>query len=372
MPSLRRTLDHVLGVPLLQVARLFTSRKGEPPRDPLRHVLVIKLAAVGDTVLMVPLLRALRAALPYAQIDWLVSRTNLELAETVPYVNRLWLLDSFAPVALYKLLRTLRAVGYDAVLDLEQWAKGTPLLAWSTGAPHLLGFKTPGQYRDALFSESYVKRYDRHELDEFFGLTSLLAPIESDHRLELWVTDAGIKNLQDGAPTFDWITDRLLVLLHPGCGSDGRPREWPVSHYAEIARWLRATRKADILVSGGPEDRRVANALATAVPGAVNLCGRLNWQGTVALASRVGLVVSGNTGIMHIASAFQIPQIALHGPTNPSVWGPLNPKAVVIKSSCPQCPCLKLGFEYHTNDQSCMERISVTEVQAAINRLLPS
>jgi ADP-heptose:LPS heptosyltransferase len=90
----------------------------------------------------------------------------------------------------------------------------------------------------------------------------------------------------------------------------------------------------------------------------------------IALLSLAHLVVSGNNGVMHIAAALQKPQVALHGPTNSRKWGPLNPKAVVIRSSCPDCPCLDLGFEYHRTDGFCMEQISVEEVFQAAKKLM--
>jgi heptosyltransferase-2 len=65
---------------------------------------------------------------------------------------------------------------------------------------------------------------------------------------------------------------------------------------------------------------------------------------------------------MHLAAAIGIPQIALHGPTNSVQWGPLNSNAVVIRTSCPECPCLDLGSEYHRTDGYCMAQISVDEV----------
>jgi ADP-heptose:LPS heptosyltransferase len=82
------------------------------------------------------------------------------------------------------------------------------------------------------------------------------------------------------------------------------------------------------------------------------------------------MVVSGNTGVMHMAAALRKKQIAIHGPTNPIIWGPLNPHSKIVMSPCPNCPCLKLGFEYHTKDQSCMRKIDVEQVKNAFIELM--
>jgi ADP-heptose:LPS heptosyltransferase len=85
---------------------------------------------------------------------------------------------------------------------------------------------------------------------------------------------------------------------------------------------------------------------------------------------RAALVVSGNTGVMHAAAAFGTKQVALHGPTNATLWGPVNKNAVIVKTSCPRCPCLRLGFEYHRNNGGCMELIGTESVKAAAESLL--
>jgi ADP-heptose:LPS heptosyltransferase len=73
---------------------------------------------------------------------------------------------------------------------------------------------------------------------------------------------------------------------------------------------------------------------------------------------------------MHVAAGLKKKQVVLNGPTNSQIWGPLNPNARLIQSSCPQCPCLKLGFEYHTYDGSCMKKIEIEEVKSTILSLI--
>lgn len=368
MGQIKRTLDHLLGIPALRL--LSSIRSSEEPHNAPKlpkRLLIIKLAAMGDTILLIPVLRALRQALPNTQIDWLISRTNKDLATTVPYVNQIHVLDSFGPLSLMALSSKLKASHYDCVIDFEQWAKGTAILAWLTKAPIRIGYKTQGQERDRLFTRSLEKTYDKHELDDFFALAELLVPLSKDKTLELWETDAGRKSLESAAPSLISSGTKKRVLLHPGCGEGGKPREWPIERYKELAHWLQKTYNAEIIISGGPDDRSVADELSAGISGAHHIAGRVSWQGMVSLMTHVDYVVSGNTGVMHLAAAMKRPQVALHGPTNVAIWGPLNEKAVVLRTSCPDCPCLRLGFEYHRLDQSCMARIPLKEVQDAIH-----
>ena len=164
---------------------------------------------------------------------------------------------------------------------------------------------------------------------------------------------------------------QLRVLIHPGCGADGLPREWPLARYAELAEWLLTTHNAQILISGGPEEKHKTAELTRRLKGeAIDVGGKLSWNGVISLVNLVDLVISGNTGVMHIAAALRKKQVALHGPTDPLLWGPINPNAIVIQSSCPVCPSLRLGFEYHRKNQSCMALIGAEEVKAAVTRIL--
>jgi len=369
--SLKRRLDFLFGVPALWGLSFFAKRRSLPDKMPER-ILVIKLAAAGDAVLLIPVLRSLRQALPKAAIDWLASPVNQSIASSVPYVERVISLADFKISSIRSLIARLRERRYDLVIDFEQWARGTALLSWLTNAPERIGFKTPGQYKEFLFTRFVLKRYDRHEVDEFFGLVSSLIPVQADPRLELWETPLGLEEIKKMAPGILETRspgEGWRVLLHPGCGRDGTPREWPLARYVELGRWLQERRRTTLFLSGGPEEAEKVSELARALPGSVNLAGRLSWFGMISLVKRMDLVVSGNTGVMHVAAAWQRPQVALHGPTHALLWGPLNPWAKIVQSPCPRCPSLKLGFEYHRADQSCMEKIPLQKVIDAIESL---
>jgi len=100
----------------------------------------------------------------------------------------------------------------------------------------------------------------------------------------------------------------------------------------------------------------------------INFCGITNLYETIEIIKRASFFISGNTGTMHIASVFDIPFIALHGPTNPIRFGPLNEKGIVIKSNMECAPCLHLGFEYSCKEYKCMASIKPDEVINSIKK----
>lgn len=369
--SLNRKLDFMLGVPLVKGASIFSPKRRivETPKN----ILIIKLAAAGDTVLLGAVLKSFRQAHPHASIDWLVSPINYPIAKLFPVADRL-IVWTGGMAGLFSLVWKICSNRYDAVCDVDQWARGTALLAFLSGAPIRVGFRTEGQYRDGLFTDIFEKRYDQHEIFDFYGLLERLGPLARTTDLTIPVTEAGEAECMLQAPfLFDARRGGLRVLVHPGCGADGGPREWPIGNYGVLSHWLIKRYNAQIVLTSGPEERKKTLQLNRLLDGAAqDVGGKMSWEGLIALVFHADLVISGNTGVMHIAAALKKKQVALHGPTNPLLWGPMNERAKVVQTRCPKCPCLKLGFEYHAADQSCMAQIDVEDVKTAVSGLVDS
>src|SRR5262249_19802481 len=156
--SLKRHVDFLIGVPLVRLFAL-AQRERRAPAE-FQKILIIKLAAVGDTVLLNHVLAVFHRAHPSIEIHWLVSPINRALAQLSPVVDRFWVWEGGVG-ALPSLIKIFREQYYDAVIDLEQWSRGTALLSYLSDAPVRLGFDTPGQHRAALFTRSYPKKFNQ-------------------------------------------------------------------------------------------------------------------------------------------------------------------------------------------------------------------
>ncbi len=152
-------------------------------------------------------------------------------------------------------------------------------------------------------------------------------------------------------------------------------KEWPGENWAIIIDFL-LTRKYEIFFTGSGSDRKSIDALLLMFknnPRLYNVAGKYSIKETAILIKSSRLVISVNTGIMHLASVLRCNLIALHGPTDPRRWGPLNENSRSIKSNYPEAPCLNLGFEYKCNDRTgeCMKRITpemvISEIEKMIN-----
>lgn len=371
-----RLLDRLAGVPLVWLlglsARLFPARG---PAGPPRRILVFKLAAIGDAVVIVPLLRALRRAYPQAHIAFVASGLNAEVLRACPYVDRVFRLDLkdvFArPWRLLHFVRGLRAYAPDVAIDAEQWLRLTALLAWAAGAPRRVGFRTGGHARHHLFTDVVEHRPGRHEVEAFLDLGKALGIEATDRHLELFLDEPARQEAEAVLARLGLAGRRPLVLFHSGCGGNEPRRQWAPERFAELGDRLAARYGAAIAVTGDPGERPLAEAVAARMrePAAI-AAGETSIMGLAALIARADLVVCGNTGAMHLAAAAGVPVVAMHGPNDPAQWGPWSDRAAVVSLGLSCSPCLYLGHEFGCKPAPCMGDMTVDQVWAATQQLL--
>jgi heptosyltransferase-3 len=360
-------VDLIIGTAIILIVRCFRRRnRNELPEKPKR-ILVIKLAALGDTLLLIPSLRALRKTFSDACITYVGTIINEQLTRLFPqYIDEFMQFEVYQslkhPLYLIRFIKALRRSAPDIVFDFEQWSFITPILAAMSGARFTTGFKIPRRFRHLLYSHAYERLPNVHELQNFMQLLLIYGLQKHPADLELPVNGSDVNIIRKTLSDNGWEPNRRIIVIHPGCGEHGFPREWPLESYHRLCAGLQKNKTLFFIFTGYGTEKRLTNALTSSFPDNSVQLTELHLPAMIALLSIADLVISGNNGIMHFAAALQKPQVALHGPTNSVKWGPLNPNAVVIRSSCPGCPCLDLGFEYHRTDGFCMAQITVEEV----------
>ncbi len=383
-----RKIDYYLGVPLVLMAGLFcrlldlVTRPARKPLSPGDRILVVKLSALGDTLLLLPLLKTLHQKVgKEGRLVMLATSINRAAVEKTPYVDEVFFLDFGLflknPLAFWRFLRRLRAFKPSLSLDFDQWLRISPLLCFLSGAPRRLGFKTPGQYRHFLYSQTSPNGKGSHEAEQFASLAALAGVEPSTiENFNGFLEKEGLYRGNQPVPPRKEGTFR--VHFHPGCGASGWQREWPVESYSQLARELGRSLDIQISLTGsGPREEGLAGEILKLSGGAIeNRCGQLSLPDLADLLRQMDLVVCGNTGIMHLAVGLGRPLVALHGPTDPAKWGP-QPSAEgsetrVVRSDLLCSPCLNLGFEYGCPFRSCMESIEVETVLKECLRLLKS
>ena len=299
--------------------------------DP-RRILVLNVAGLGDFVMGTPALRALRQRFPLAQVWILIIPEVRALGERCPYVDAVRTLDlrsSRSALAwalgskrgeLRRLIRELRDMHFDLAVNLYRVATrggGVRMAAFlrALGASRTVGRYSAG--RGVGFD--LVSMTEGHESDAQLGVARLIGAPPASEFPELWVTaeDRAICHsllLRYGISATD-----PVVCLHAG---SARPEAcWPAERFAAVGRRLAET-GARVVLFGVAGHRALCTRIANAIPGAISLAGETSLPVLAALLQRCVLLVTNDSGPMHMAAALGTPLVAPFGPASPDHTGP--------------------------------------------------
>lgn len=390
-----RWLDRYAGIPLSACAACVrrvtracrrcppgAGRTGLPPRHvgdagEVRHVGLICLGAIGDLLLLSALVNGVRARLPRATLELVVSYSNAGAAPLLHGVDRV---SAFDVREVLDILRHVRSQRYDLLLDSSQWARLGSIVTSLSGAGLTVGFATAGQYRGLGYDIAVSHRADRHEVENFLALGRAVFPgLEGEPRLHL-PEDLSACAPKGGKPGDDgWRQEleneagrpRAFLHMWPS-GVQRQLKEWPAGNWATLAREL-ARRGYSIWFTGSaPDAGRNTDFLRAHMAGEAHvhsLAGRVTLSELACLLRDAAAVVSVNTGIMHLAALVGAPTVGLHGATNPRRWGPVGPRAESLLPRAGQCAYLNLGFEYPRGAAPSLVHLPVEDVLAALDRV---
>ncbi len=342
-----------------------------PPRS---RILVTRTDRIGDLVLSTPVFRALRDAFPGAFIAALVAQENRLLAEGHSALDQVLVLDKRGRHKSWHgvraLARELRALRFDCAIHLHPTAR-VHWLTFLAGIPVRIGYARkmgrvllthalPERKREGLESEA---RYN-FDLLKPLGLEVpespvLEVPLHEESRLKL---ERELAGALDG---------RAYAVYHPGASCPSK--RWPADRFAQVADRVAARYGLlPVLIGDRSSVMEVSLMRSGLQARAVDLCGRLDLGMSAWLLSRASLVVSNDSGPVHMASAFNRPIVSIFGRTRPGLtwtrWGPLNPASRVahVDVGCIECLAhrCQIGF-------LCLQALSVGQVLAHVEALAP-
>jgi len=376
----KKRLDALVGVPLAALRgawrAAFGSRRAPP--DEARHVVVAKLWGIGNLAMVLPLVGALRRRHPRARITFLTLERNRPLLAGQPGIDALVTLRDhglFAPLRdLLRAMRALRRDPVDLFLDCEQFLRAAGLVAWGAGARCVAGFDTPHQRRAPLYDVTAPCRGDRHMalgFAELFRAAGVATDGVASH--EIAIEPAAARAV---AARFAATLPRPWVVLHPGSGDNFPGRRWPLERFAALGRQIDATFGGTLFLTGADAERpllaELEEALATDGVASRSLAGALELPQLVAFLARADLVVSNDTGPVHLAAAVRTPVVAFYGPNSPHLYGPLGDDHRPLYRPLPCSPCLtnQNGKSSRCTLPLCIRGIAVDEAWSAAHELL--
>lgn len=359
-----RWLDLWFGTAALNLLATFRRRR-PPPKGVPRRIGVMCSPALGDTLLFSGALQDLRAALPGAEITHVCMRQNAAAAEIISGADRRLLIQLTRP---RETIRDLRDQRFDVFVDFTSWQRLTAFYTLAAGAHYTVGFRTAGQRRSRGFDRTVEHRDDRHETGNFRAL--LLGsglPVTWGPAHDPAVAISGNADLPFAA-------EKDMVALHLwASGQRAHLREWPEERWIELAGRM-AGEDTLFLVTGAPSDRPrmdlFVERMRAAGHRAESFVSPDGFRTLAGLLQRCRLVVSVNTGVMHLAAIAGARTVGINGPNRNGRWGPIGPRAVGVEAPGEGCGFLHLGFNFDGNPEDCMERITVDAVAHACDTLL--
>lgn len=357
--------------------RLFGRRGGED-RAGLRcrrveRVLAVRLDHVGDFVLVMPALRALRETFPKARLSVLVGGWARELAEGQPYIDDVISFDApwFARGKarwkglweLWRLIWRLRRRGFDLGVEFRGDLRNNFLL-WIGGVKVRLGYGVAGGGFFLTHEARYVP--GRHEAEQNLSLIRALGWQKSDDGAWLWVADEERRFAEALWAEIGVAPGQAVLAIHPGAGVPWK--RWPLDRFAEVARWAVDGFGAKVVVLGSAAEARLGRAVCEATGGchAVDLTGRITLRQLAAILQRCRVFLGNDSAPAQLAGAVSVPAVVIFSGLNEvRRWRPLGRRVVALQHADGCDSCWRRGF----CAGRCLDAVSAEEVKQAIERL---
>jgi lipopolysaccharide heptosyltransferase I len=328
------------------------------------NILIVRLGALGDIIHAVPAAAGLRHAFPDARIDWLVEARHRPMVDLVSVIDRSVVLERPSITGWFDVVRRMREGRYDVAIDFQGLMKSA-VLARASGASRVIGFsiwhvreKGARPFYSEIHRDTPAERAD-HIVRQNLALLGNLGVNDTTIRFPFAdVQSRALEEIQ-AAPG----GQQPFALINPGAAWPNK--RWPPDRFGEVAAFLREVRGLPSFVLWGPGEEGLAGAVVETSGGAARVAPPTRLADLLALCRAASLMVSGDTGPLHIAAAVGTPTVSLFGPTDPQRNGPWSADDVTV-SRYGTCGC---HYERRCKKAEwCLESIGVPEVTAAVQQ----
>jgi ADP-heptose:LPS heptosyltransferase len=346
-------MDSLIGKP---IAHLLSSPVYRPDFQ-VRSILIIRPGGIGDALLLAPAINLLKGNYSDASITILAEKRNAGAFSLIPAVDKLFLYDRGTD------LIHLICSRYDLVIDTEQWHRMSAVIARLVPSFMKIGFATNERRR--LFTHSVPYSHSVYEAQSFFDLLEPIGIKEtfdpSSHFLSIPET-AG-REIEQFSKS---LQSPYVAIFH---GASVKERRWNVAKFRALVNRLADSGISSVII-GGEEDKLSGDELVSGT-NALNLSGKTSIAGTAALIAGSRLLVSADSGVLHIGVGLGVPTVSLFGAGIADKWAPEGERHKVINRNLPCSPCTTFGTTPGCSyDLRCLEEIDIEEVSEAVAALL--
>ncbi|MCM8764297.1 MAG: glycosyltransferase family 9 protein [Candidatus Omnitrophica bacterium] len=319
----------------------------------IKNILIIGLSSIGDNLLISPSIRRIKYCCENSSIDFVVGPRAVAFAEKNPLFSHIYIWDK--KTGAKTLIKMLENKKYDIIVDFRN---------------SLLPFFLNAEYRVTFFvRELFSRKFSTHEservlkfIEPYFGKSESVELYFPLYHAEI---DEHKKAFERTGISLD--SDNFIV-LNPGAAFE--KKRWNKDRFAEVARTIILKYGVKVIIVGSSDEFGLVEEIIAKIRDekALNLAGKISFRQLACLLSRSMLLITNDTGTMHLACAMKCPVIAIFGPGNPLRYGPIATKSIVLHTERKCFPCrLEARCD---KDFVCMNDVAVQDVISAVEKFL--
>lgn len=394
-------IDRLIGVPVcffLAIFQLIESLVGfkETSVKDIEKVLIIKFLGIGSISLAIPTISALKSDFPQAKIYFLTFESNKEVLEILNSTYKNFFISTNSPfsflISTIKTIIQIRKEKIDLVLDLEFFAKFPLILSFFAGIRKKAGFNLGSEWwRKYLLDFHGFYNHYYHVKDIFLSLAYLVKHKDPYYRtFDRYQKEYTLPILPLNYKILQKVTEKLrkvgvkdnkeIIVINPNSGPELAPhlKRWPPEHFAQlIERINRKYSNLSIVLIGSKSEKLYVQSIIdktnnTNVNTVINFAGETTLIELLGVLSMSNIFISVDSGPMHLASLIRIPTIGLFGAETPTLYAPLNERAIVLCKNLYSVPMFTVynGKQSNLTENIPLQLISVDEVYENVEKFL--
>jgi len=305
-----------------------------------KQILIIRLSSIGDILLSTPFIRQTRIAFPEAQIDFVVKKRFVELVQYNPHLNHIYSFDeALGFKGLLELRKTIQQKNYDYVLDLHNNLRSR-LLTFGQRAKVFRMKKDKIKRALLVYFKINLFKEVVPIAEKYLRVGQALGIKDDQQGLELCWKDGQIKRLQKKLSS--QLLKKPFIALAPGAGF--KTKQWPIEYFRSLVQKIENSNKFNVVLLGNLQEREQFRPLEISQI-VFNLAGKLSLLESAIVLNRARILVSNDSGLMHMATAVKTPVLAIFGSTVKELgFFPYRSKSMVLENNNLWCrPCSHIG-----------------------------
>lgn len=334
-------------------------------KNEIKKILVINLAFIGDVILATPVVRALKSEYQDAKITMLTVPLTVPIAEMNPYVDDVMMYDKKGEhrgiMGMLRIIDKIKKEKFDMAVCINFAVRGA-MVAWAAGIKYRIGYDAQHAGWFLTHIASSIREGTQHETTNHLNVLKSIDITTEDTSLIFRLEDKAEKIVQ-AAIQFD--KDKPVIVICP-FGSY-KQKSLSIDKYIDIIKLIK--NEMQIYLIGGKSEKATLNEIAGKAGIAKEhvLAGSLNLKELAVFINQANLMLTVDTGPMHMAQAVDTPVVAIFGPTDPVVWGPRGNRDVVLDANLDCAPC---SMPRKCTQNLCMKNITAIDVVKIVKEFL--